>query len=163
MRSITVRAGSSSGLMWVAAALVFIGVFTALFAVALLVRGELLGAVLVVLLGLLVITAGVVLFVLARRAAAHLDARGVAWSTMFGARGFVPWEQVHQVVVPEMHEPGEAVLLWLRDGSVVPIAPLRKTQSADDNTGAHPWYLRAAASVVRAHQQWLSQNPPRGR
>ncbi|MDN5899301.1 MAG: hypothetical protein L0H74_04465 [Brachybacterium sp.] len=163
MGSTTVRAGSSSGLMWAAAGLVFIGVFTALFAVALLVRGDLLGAVLVVLLGLLVIAAGVALFLLARRAAAHLDDRGVAWSTMFGARGFVPWEQVHEVVVPEMHEPGEAVLLRLRDGSVVPIAPLRKTQSGDDSTGAHPWYLRAGAAVIHAHQQWLAQNPPQGR
>lgn len=163
MRSTTVRAGSSTSLMWGAAALVFIGFFTALFAVALLVRGELLSAVLVVLLGLLVVAAGIALFVLARRAAAHLDDRGVTWSTMFGARGFVPWEQVHQVVVPQMREPGEAVLLWLRDGSVVPIAPLRKTQSADDSTGAHPWYLRAGAAVVRAHQQWLAQNPPQGR
>ncbi|WP_394215532.1 hypothetical protein [Brachybacterium vulturis] len=140
----------------------FIGVFTALFAVALLVRGELLSAVLVVLLGLLAIAAGVALFLLARRAAAHLEDRGVAWSTMFGARGVVLWEQVQQVV-PAMHEPGEAVLLRLRDGSVVPIAPLRKTQSVDDSTGAHPWYLRAGAAVVRAHQQWLAQNPPQGR
>ncbi|MGP9537757.1 hypothetical protein ACT3SP_07085 [Brachybacterium sp. AOP43-C2-M15] len=163
MRSITVRAGSSSHLMWAGAALVLIGALTALFAVALLVRGELLGAALVVLLGLAVIAAGVVLFVLARRAAAHLDARGIAWSTMLGARSFVPWEQVHQVVVPEMNEPGDAVLLRLRDGTVVPIAALRKTQTADEGTGAHPWYLRAGAAVVRAHQEWLAQHPPPSR
>lgn len=163
MGSTTVRAGSSSGLMWAGAALVFIGVFTTLYCVALLVRGEWLGAVLVALLGLLVIAAGVAVFMLARRASARLDARGVSWSTMFGARGSVPWEHVHQVVVPGMGEPGDAVLLWLRDGTVVPIAPLRKTQSADDSTGAHPWYLRAGAAVVRAHQQWLAQHPPQGR
>lgn len=160
MGSTTVRAGSSSGLMWAAAALIFIGIFTALYAVALLVRGELLGAVLVLLLGMAVIAAGVVLFVLARRASARLDARGVSWSTMLGARGFVPWEQVHQVVVPDMGDPGGAVLLWLRDGSVVPIAPLRKTQTVGDSPGAHPWYLRAGATVVRAHQHWLAQQPP---
>ncbi|GAA4530520.1 hypothetical protein GCM10023160_31620 [Brachybacterium paraconglomeratum] len=156
MNLTTVRAGSSSGLMWAGAVLVFLGFFTALFAVALLVGGEVLGAVLVVLLGLALITAGVVLFLLARRACARLDARGVSWSTMLGARGVVPWEQVHQVVVPGMHEPGDAVLLRLRDGSVVPIAPLRKTQAPGDSTGPHPWYLRAGAAVIRAHQQWLA-------
>jgi hypothetical protein len=124
--------------------------------VALLVRGEMLGAVLAVLAGLLVIAAGVGLFLLARRASAHLDSRGVSWSTMLGARGFVPWEQVHRVLVPSMREPGDTVQLWLRDGSVVPIAPLRKTQGADDSTGAHPWYVRAGAAVVTAHQQWLA-------
>lgn len=149
--------------MWAGAALVFIGIFTALYAVALVVRSEWLGAVLAVLAGLVVITAGVALFLLARRAAAHLDARGVSWSTMFGSRGFVPWEQVHQVVVPGMREPGEAVLLWLRDGTVVPITPLRKTQGADDNTGTHLWYQRAGAAVVQAHQQWLAGNRPPGR
>ena len=135
----TVRAGTSSGLMWAGAAIVAVGVFTALFAVALILRGEVLGAVLVVLLGLLVIGAGAALFLLARRACARLDARGVTWSTMLGARGFVPWEEVHQVVVPGMHETGDSVLLWLRDGSMVPISPLRKTQSAGDSTGPHPW------------------------
>lgn len=135
----TVRAGTSSGLMWAGAAIVAVGVFTALFAVALILRGEVLGAVLVVLLGLLVIGAGAALFLPARRACARLDARGVTWSTMLGARGFVPWEEVHQVVVPGMHEPGDSVLLWLRDGSMVPISPLRKTQSAGDSTGPHPW------------------------
>lgn len=135
----TVRAGTSSGLMWAGAAIIAVGVFTALFAVALILRGEVLGAVLVVLLGLLVIGAGAALFLLARRACARLDARGVTWSTMLGARGFVPWEEVHQVAVPGMHEPGDSVLLWLRDGSMVPISPLRKTQSAGDSTGPHPW------------------------
>ena len=163
MRSITVRAGSSSSLMWGGAVLVFIGFFTALYGVTHLVHGEPLGAVVWLLLGLLVIAAGIALFVLARRACARLDGRGVSWSTMLGARGFVPWEQVHRVVVPQMHEPGGAVLLWLRDGTVVPIAPLRKTQSADDNTGPHPWYLRAGDAVIRAHQQWLSQQRPPGR
>ena len=43
------------------------------------------------------------------------------------------------MVVPGMHEPGDSVLLWLRDGSMVPISPLRKTQSAGDSTGPHPW------------------------
>ena len=159
----TVRAASSSSVMWAGAGLVFVGVFTALYGVALLVRGELLGAVLVALLGLLVIAAGAGLFLIARRATAHLDARGVSWSTMFGARGFVPWEQVHRVVVPGMGEPGDAVLLWLRDGTVVPIAPLRKTQSADDSPAAHPWYLRAVESVVRAHQEWLARQSSQGR
>lgn len=149
--------------MWAGAALVFIGFFTALYSVAMIVRSEWLSAAVWALLGLFVIAGGVVLFALARRACARLDDRGVSWATMAGARGFVPWEQVHQVVVPQMHEPGNAVLLWLRDGSVVPITSLRKTQSADDNTGAHPWYLGAGAAVIRAHQQWLSQHPPQGR
>ena len=146
--------------MWVGAVLVFIGFFTALYSVALLVRSAFLSAVLVVLLGLLVIAAGIALFVLARRACARVDDRGVSWSTMLGARGFVPWEQVHQVVVPHMHERGESVLLWLRDGTVVPVASLRKTQGVDDNTGTHLWYQRAGATVVRAHQQWLAQHAP---
>lgn len=163
MGSTTVRAGSSSGLMWAGGAIIFVGIFTALYAVALLVRSEYLGAALVTLLGLAIIAAGVALFVLAHRASARLDARGVSWSTMFGARGSVPWEHVHQVVVPGMHEPGDSVLLWLRDGSVVPIASLRKTQAPGDSTGPHPWYLRAGATVVRAHQQWLAQHPPQGR
>lgn len=149
--------------MWVAAMIVFCGAFTALYAVALVVQGEALGAVLTLLGGLAVVAAGVVLFVLARRASARLDARGVSWCTMLGARSSVPWEQVHRVVVPQMHEPGEAVLLQLRDGSVVPIAALRKTQSPGDSTGAHLWYLRAGAAVVQAHQRWLTQNPPPGR
>lgn len=160
MGSTTVRAGSSSGLMWAGAVLVFIGFFTALYSVALLVRSEVVSAVLVVLLGLLVIAAGITLFLLARRACARLDDRGVSWSTMFGARGFVPWEQVHRVVVPQMREPGEAVLLWLRDGTVVPVASLRKTQGVDDNTGPHLWYQRAGDAVIRAHQQWLAQHAP---
>ena len=159
----TVRAASSSSVMWAGAGLVFVGVFTALYGVALLVRGELLGAVLVALLGLLVIAAGAGLFLIARRATAHLDARGVSWSTMFGARGFVPWEQVHRGGAPGMGEPGDAVLLWLRDGTVVPIAPLRKTQSADDSPAAHPWYLRAGESVVRAHQEWRARQSSQGR
>lgn len=149
--------------MWVGAVLVFIGFFTALYGVTQLVHGELLGAVLWLLLGLGVIAAGIALFLLARRACARLDGRGVSWSTMFGARGFVPWEQVHRVVVPQMHESGGAVLLWLRDGTVVPIASLRKTQGVDDNTGTHLWYQRAGAAVIRAHQQWLSQQSPQGR
>ncbi|ATG55422.1 hypothetical protein CFK41_12080 [Brachybacterium ginsengisoli] len=163
MGSTTVRAGSSSGLMWAGAALVFIGFFTALYSVALLVRSEFVSAALVVLLGLLVIAAGIALFVLARRACARVDDRGVSWSTMLGARGFVPWEQVHQVVVPQMHEQGDSVLLWLRDGTVVPVDSLRKTQSADDNTGTHEWYQRSGAAVIRAHQQWLAQHPQQSR
>lgn len=160
MTSRTVRAGSSSSVMWAGALLVFLGVFTALYGVALLVRGEFLGTALVALLGLLETAAGAGLFLLARRASARLDARGVSWSTMLGTRGFVPWEQVHRVVVPDIGEPGDSVLLWLRDGTVVPIAPLRKTQSADDSPKAHPWYLRAGQTVVRAHQEWLARQPP---
>lgn len=160
MRTITVRSGLSSGLMWAGGVIVVAGLFTGLYCLALLVRAEFLGAVLVALLGLVIIAAGAALFMLARRASARLDARGISWSTMLGARGSVPWEQVHRVVVPAMHEPGDAVLLWLRDGSVVPVAALHKTQSPDDSTGPHPWYLRAGATVTRAHQQWLAQQAP---
>lgn len=163
MTPTTVRAGSSSSLMWAGAGVVFVGVMTTLYAVALVVQGELLGAVLTVLFGLLVITAGAALFLLARRASARVDHRGVTWSTMLGARGSVPWEQIHHVSVPGMREPGGAVLLWLHDGSVVPVAPLRKTQGADDSTGAHQWYVRAGSTVVRAHQQWLAAHAARGR
>lgn len=158
MASTTIRAGSSSGLMWGGVLIGVFGAFTALYALALLVQGEMLAAVLTAGFGLLVVLAGVALFLGARRASARVDARGVAWSTMLGARSFVPWEQVHQVLVPGIGEPGEAVLLKLRDGSVAPVAPLRKTQSVGDNTGAHPWYLRAGRTVVSAHQQWLAQN-----
>lgn len=159
----TVRAGSSSALMWGGVLVAVFGAFTALYALAMVLQGNILGAVISAVLGLLVVVAGAALFLVARRASARVDARGVAWSTMLGARSFVPWEQVQQVLVPGMREPGDAVLLRLRDGSVVPIAPLRKTQSADDNTGAHPWYLRAGQSVITAHQQWLAQNPGSGR
>lgn len=60
-------------------------------------------------------------------------------------------------------EPGDAVLLWLRDGTVVPIASLRRTQSAGDSAAAHPWYLRAGESVIRAHQEWLARQSSPGR
>lgn len=158
-----IRAGSSSSLMWGGGIIAVIGAFTALYALALATQGSYIGAVLTVLLGLAIIVAGAALFLCARRASARIDDRGVAWSTMLGARSFVPWEQVHQVLVPGMRDRGDFVLLRLRDGSVVPIAALRKTQSADDNTGAHPWYLRAGHAVVSAHQQWLAQNTPYGR
>lgn len=163
MRTRTVRSGLSSGLMWAGGVIVFCGFFTGLFCVAQLVRSQYLGAVVWAVIGLVIMAAGVALFLVARRASARLDARGVSWSTLFGARGFVPWEQVHRVVVPGMHERGDAVLLWLRDGSVVPIAALHKTQAPDDSTGPHPWYLRAGDAVIRAHQQWLSQHVPPGR
>src|SRR5699024_12296797 len=115
MGSSTALAGSSAGLMWAGAVLVVIRCFTALYSVALLVRSEVVSAVLVVLLGLLVIAAGITLFLLARRACARLGDRGVSWSTMFGARGCVPWEQGHRVVVPQMREPGGGALLRRRD------------------------------------------------
>ena len=148
--------------MWGGVLIAVVGAFTALYAVAMVVQGNLLAAVISAVLGLLVVVVGAALFLVARRASACVDARGVAWSTMLGARSFVPWEQVQQVLVPGIREPGNAVLLRLRDGSVVPIASLRKTQSADEVTTAHPWYLRAGQSVITAHQQWLAQNPGSG-
>jgi len=154
MAPTTVRAGSSSGLMWLGAVGVFIGVMTVLSAVGMLVQDGPLAAVITVLVGLVIIVAGTGLFLLARRACARVDEHGVSWSTMLGERGAVPWERVHQVIVPAMHEPGGAVLLWLRDGSLVEIPSLRKTQTVQ-GTAAHPWYLRAGNTVVRAHQQYL--------
>lgn len=69
-------------MIWIAAGIVFLGFFTALYSVALLVRSEVPGAVAAALIGIVIMTAGVVLFLLARRASARLDARGVSWSTM---------------------------------------------------------------------------------
>ena len=163
MTPTTVRAGSSSGTMWLGGVLAFAGLMTALSSTAMFVQGEPLGAVVTVLVGVVMLMGGVALFLLAKRAWARIDGRGVSWSTMLGARGFVAWEHVHHVSVPGMGDPGGAVLLWLHDGSVVPIAPLRRTQGADDNTGPHPWYLRAGSTVVRAHQQWLAAHAARGR
>ncbi len=144
-------------LLWCGALIAVFGAFTALYALALVVQGAWLGAVIVAVLGLAVVAVGAVLFLLARRAVARVDARGVSWCTMLGARGFVPWEQVQQVIVPEMSEPGDAVLLRRWDGSVVPVAALRKTQSAE-STRAHVWYRTAGSAVIAAHQQWLAQH-----
>lgn len=109
MTPTTVRAGSSSGTMWLGGVLAFAGLMTALSSTAMFVQGEPLGAVVTVLVGIVMLMGGVALFLLAKRACARIDGRGVSWSTMLGARGFVPWEHVHHVSVPGKGDPGGAV------------------------------------------------------
>lgn len=157
MRARTVRAGNSTVLLWIGAMVVVSAGFTGLYALVPLLRGEVLAGIVFLVIGGAIALLGLGLLVAGWRTSARVDARGVAWSSGFGRRTVVPWEQVTRVLMPGRDDPGATLALQLRDGQIVPISPLRKHQSSDDSTGLSPWYLRAGAAVQEAHQNWWAQ------
>lgn len=152
--SVTVRSASSTRIQWIGVLLAVFGLFTAVYAVVPVIRGDIVLALLPGAGGALLLLLGIVLVALARRSAARLDPSGISFSTMLGSRTVVPWQQVQQVHVPGRGDPGDAVALVLRDGSVVAVSPLRKAQGADSGTHLDPRYLRAGQQVAAAHRQW---------
>lgn len=150
-----VRTQSSTALMWAGVILLLAAFSTGLFGVAepMLHRHVSSGLVWFTIgagVGLL----GVVLIVVGWRSHAVITADGVHWSTGLGGVTRIGWAQVAQVQIPGRGEPGGEIRLCLHDGSVVPVTPLRRTQSADESTALSPRYLRAGAALQRAHSSW---------
>lgn len=151
----TVRAQSSTALMWGGVLLCLLGLFTSLFGlVEIAVHGHVLGGLVWFLLGGVSGLLGLALLVIGWRSRAVIDGAGIQWTSGLGGTTRVVWEQVAQVHVPGRGDAGRTVELRMRDGSVVPVTPLRRTQSADDSTALSPRYLRAGGAVQQAHQAW---------